>query len=166
VDILLACEPQEKGEPLKPATPGTPGDLQVIPVLLELLNGISSVRIYIPKDLISSASRQSVAMSLQEVIKRFPDGIPLLDPIEDIKIEDATFNKVIRHIEVLEDKLHLPKFTQLPDLSTTLEAYQKKVLVEEEIKKQKKKITQLRQCNITRRAKIHEESTKAAGIPH
>jgi len=139
VDVLLACVSSDRHEPPKPAPPGVT-DMQVIPVLLELLDGISSVRIYVPKDLTSLAARQAVAMSLQEVIKRFPDGIPLLDPIEDIKIEDATFTKVIRHIETLEDKLHLSKFTQLSDLSDSLQRYNEKVGLETEMKKIKKKL--------------------------
>jgi len=138
--VLLQCDPTEKNEVPKPAPPGVTPDMQVIPVLLELLDGISSVRIYIPKDLMSLAARQAVALSLQEVIKRFADGIPLLDPIEDIKIEDPTFTKVIRHIEALEDKLHLAKFTQLTDLASNLERYNEKVTIESEIKQIKKKL--------------------------
>lgn len=79
--------------------------MHVISVLLPLLDGISAVRVYVPKDLTSAAVRQSVHMSLAEVENRFPDGIPLLDPIEDLKIEDATFNKIIRNVETLEDKM-------------------------------------------------------------
>jgi len=118
---------KKKNEAPKPVPQGAViTEMQVIPVILELLDGISSVRIYIPKDLVSLAARQSVAKSLQEVIKRFPDGIPLLDPIEDIKIEDATFTKVIRHIEALEDKLHLPKFANYLPFQILLNTTNKK----------------------------------------
>ncbi len=54
------------------------------------------MRIYIPKDLRQLENRQSVGKSVKEVIKRFPDGVPLLDPIEDMKVEDADFKKVVR----------------------------------------------------------------------
>ena len=33
---------------------------------------------------------------LQEVEKRFPDGIPQLDPIEDMGIKDRALKEVIR----------------------------------------------------------------------
>ena len=39
--------------------------LQVVPVLLHLLAAISSVRLYIPKDLRSRDSRESVGKSIQ-----------------------------------------------------------------------------------------------------
>jgi len=110
-----------------------------VPVLLELLDGISSIRIYIPKDLMSFSARQSVAKSLNEVLKRFTDGPPLLDPIEDIRIEDVTFTKVIRHIESLEDKLKSPKF-DIQDLGSSLELYKEKILIENEMKEIKAKI--------------------------
>jgi ATP-dependent RNA helicase DOB1 len=70
----------------------------VIPVSLALLDGMSSIRVYIPKEVKSNESRQIVSKSLREVQKRFVDGIPLLDPIEDMKIEDASFKKLIRVI--------------------------------------------------------------------
>lgn len=67
-----------------------------MPITLTLLDGISSIRVYIPKDLRGTENRQSVGKSLKEVEKRFPDGIPLLDPIEDMKIDSEEFKKTIR----------------------------------------------------------------------
>jgi ATP-dependent RNA helicase DOB1 len=63
--------------------------------------------------------RNSLHSTLQIVEKRFPDGmyfpficyiahrlgIPLLDPVQDMHIEDETFNKLVRNIEAYEDKL-------------------------------------------------------------
>lgn len=70
--------------------------LQVVPVLLKHITKMSSIRLYLPKDLRSSDNRFSVGKSIQEVIRRFPDGVPLLDPIEDMNIKDEQFKKVIR----------------------------------------------------------------------
>ncbi|KAJ7386580.1 Exosome RNA helicase MTR4 [Desmophyllum pertusum] len=49
--------------------------MQVVPILLHLVKAISSVRLYIPKDLRSLDSRQSVGKSIKEVKHRFPDGL-------------------------------------------------------------------------------------------
>jgi hypothetical protein len=60
---------------------------------------VSSLRIYVPKDLRPLDNRQSVAKSINEVHKRFDEkegGIPLLDPIEDLNIDDPDFKKMIR----------------------------------------------------------------------
>ncbi len=59
--------------------------------MLRHLSKLSSVRLYVPKDLRSSDSRYSVYKSLEEVQKRFPDGLPLLDPIKDMKIKQEEF---------------------------------------------------------------------------
>lgn len=42
--------------------------------------------------------------SLREVEKRFPDGVPLLDPVEDMKIKDQEFEDIVRRIETLEHR--------------------------------------------------------------
>ena len=49
-------------------------------------------------------NRESVGKSLKEVEKRFPDGIPLLDPVEDMKIKEGEFEETVRKIEVLEQR--------------------------------------------------------------
>ena len=52
-------------------------------------------------------NRESVGKSLKEVEKRFPDGVPLLDPVEDMKIRESDFEDCVRKIEVLEQRLDL-----------------------------------------------------------
>ena len=46
----------------------------------------SAVRIYLPTDLRPLCNRATVGKSLLEVQRRFPDGLPLLDPVQDMKI--------------------------------------------------------------------------------
>ena len=54
--------------------------------------------------LILLENRESVGKSLKEVEKRFPDGVPLLDPVEDMKIREGDFEETVRKIEVLEQR--------------------------------------------------------------
>ena len=54
--------------------------------------------------LIFLENRESVGKSLKEVEKRFPDGVPLLDPVEDMKIREGDFEETVRKIEVLEQR--------------------------------------------------------------
>ena len=83
---VLPCPSGQKGEPL------------VIPVLLSTLNGISHIRIYLPlsKDLRPIAARETVWKSILEVQRRSPDGIPLLDPIENMEIKDEKFKVLVK----------------------------------------------------------------------
>jgi hypothetical protein len=44
-------------------------------------------------------------MAVQELDRRFPDGVPKLDPIEDMGIEDENLAKIVREIDAEEKKL-------------------------------------------------------------
>ena len=63
---------------------------------LSIVTNVSAVRLYIPRDLTTSDNRKSVLKSVQEVEKRFPDGLPQLDPIEDMGIKDQRFSEIIK----------------------------------------------------------------------
>ena len=81
---VLPCPSGQKGEPL------------VLPVLLSTLNGISHLRIFLPKDLRPISSRETVWKSVLEVQRRSPDSIPLLDPIENMGIKDEKFKVLVK----------------------------------------------------------------------
>lgn len=65
-------------------------------MMLETVTEISSVRLYFPEDLRPIDSRLTVLKTLQEVKKRFPNGLPQLDPIEDMKIKDKSLQDIVR----------------------------------------------------------------------
>ena len=92
VDVLLYCDPNQK--PPAPCAPGEKGEMVVVPCMLTSVDCLSSVRIYLPKDIRTADSRQSVYKAVQEVKNRFKDGLPLLDPVEDMNIEDESFKKL------------------------------------------------------------------------
>uniref|UniRef100_A0A673TNT1 Exosome RNA helicase MTR4 n=1 Tax=Suricata suricatta TaxID=37032 RepID=A0A673TNT1_SURSU len=72
VEVLLRCSKESlknsATEAAKPAKPDERGEMQVVPVLVHLLSAISSVRLYIPKDLRPVDNRQSVLKSIQIAI--------------------------------------------------------------------------------------------------
>jgi ATP-dependent RNA helicase DOB1 len=67
-----------------------------VPVTLSTLDGISHVRLFLSGDLKPVEERNSVLKSIMEVKKRFPEGIPQLDPIENMGIKDEGFKKLVR----------------------------------------------------------------------
>lgn len=81
---------------IRPPKEGEKSHMQVVPVLLKCLQSISHVRIFLPKEVQTVDSRASVKRSLDEIKKRFPDGLALLDPIENMKITDDSFKKLMR----------------------------------------------------------------------
>eukprot|EP00002_Diphylleia_rotans_P027081 TRINITY_DN541_c0_g1_i1.p1 TRINITY_DN541_c0_g1~~TRINITY_DN541_c0_g1_i1.p1 ORF type:complete len:1028 (-),score=254.82 TRINITY_DN541_c0_g1_i1:2032-5115(-) len=145
VDVVLHCQPIDKSAATTAVKPQMcpltdKGEMQVVPVSLALLNGFSSLRIVIPKDLRSSESRQSVGKSLREVLRRFPSGIPMLDPIQDMKIEDEVFKASVRKVEALESRITSNPDFKAQDIQARMLDYERKVQLETQIKTLKKEI--------------------------
>lgn len=134
--------------------------------MLHLLTSISSVRLYIPKDLRPFDNRQLMLKSiqvktaailkqrhettqqisvsnvffflfssplltfcLQEVQKRFPDGVPLLDPIDDMGIKDPALKKVIQKVEAFEHRMYSHPLHSDPNLESLYSLCEKKAQV-------------------------------------
>jgi ATP-dependent RNA helicase DOB1 len=143
VDVLLSTEPNNNpGAIPKPPSDTNNAVLQVIPVLLSIISGMSSVRVFLPKDLRSAESRQTVAKSLKEVQKRFPHGVPILDPIEDMKIQEDDFKKTLRKLESIEDRMEKASEFKTDSLKERVKLYTRKQQLEGEIKALKKHIKQ------------------------
>lgn len=131
--------------------------------MLHLLTSVSSVRLYIPKDLRPYDNRQLMLKSIQvqsraisqgvedisvnhlhffflqsfcpqEVQKRFPDGVPLLDPIDDMGIKDPALKKVIQKIEAFEHRMYTHPLHSDPNLESVYSLCEKKALVRNFVK--------------------------------
>lgn len=87
---------QDLPQGIRPPVGDEKAKMEVVPVLMSCVESIGFVRIYLPKDLKSVDQRHTVRRSLDEVKRRFPDGIAILDPIEDMGITDNSFRKLLR----------------------------------------------------------------------
>jgi len=111
VDVLLNCEvaaghgKSDLTSSARPCPFGQRGEMRVVPVLLGKLSSISSLRLYIPKDLVPKSARQATGKKLSEVKTRFPKGIPMLDPVEDMKIKDEDFLKLMLKADKCQSRL-------------------------------------------------------------
>ncbi|KAK4549673.1 ATP-dependent RNA helicase mtr4 [Oleoguttula mirabilis] len=90
---------------VRPPVPGEKGKLEVVPVMNGTLDSIGHLRVFLPTDLRTQEQRNTVRKALEEVERRFPDGIAILDPIENMGIKDDHFKDTMRKIEKLEHKL-------------------------------------------------------------
>ena len=81
---------------IQPCPAGEKGEFAVLPVLLSTIEGISHIRIFLPKDIKGIEARNTALKSVQEVKRRFPDGIALLDPIDNMGIVDDDFKKLLK----------------------------------------------------------------------
>jgi ATP-dependent RNA helicase DOB1 len=70
--------------------------MEVVPVVLNCIESIGHLRIFLPTELKSPEQKNNVRKALDEVKKRFPDGIAILDPIENMNIKDDSFKRLLR----------------------------------------------------------------------
>ncbi|GAB4854072.1 Helix-loop-helix protein 2 [Ancistrocladus abbreviatus] len=143
VDTLLHCSSgsSENGSRPKPfpPRPGEKGEMHVVPVQLPLLSALSKLRISIPNDLRPVEARQSILLAVQELEKRFPQGLPKLNPVKDMGIEDAEIVDLVNQIEDLELKLFAHPLHKSQDVHQ-IKCFQKKAEMNHEIQQLKSKM--------------------------
>ena len=81
---------------VRPPAAGDKGKMEVVPVVLNCIESIGHLRVFLPNELKSTEQRNNVRKALSEVKKRFPDGIAILDPIENMNIKDDSFKRLLR----------------------------------------------------------------------
>ena len=165
VDVLLLVGSDNKFAPtvndglppgVRPPAPGDKGKMEVVPVVLNCIESIGHIRVFLPTDLKTAEQRNNVRKSLNEVKKRFPDGIAILDPIDNMMIKDDSFKRLLRvrvsrplaacmtnarqKIEVLESRLLTNPLHNSPRLPELYSQYAKKIAMSEKIKDTKKEI--------------------------
>ncbi|XP_057955218.1 DExH-box ATP-dependent RNA helicase DExH10 isoform X2 [Malania oleifera] len=143
VDTLLHCSPNsnENGARPKPCPPrpGEKGEMHVVPVQLSLISALSKLRISIPSDLRPLEARQSILLAIQELGNRFPQGLPKLNPVKDMGIEDPEFVELVSQIEELEQILLAHPVHKSQD-EHQMRCFQRKAEVNHEIQQLKSKM--------------------------
>jgi ATP-dependent RNA helicase DOB1 len=76
-----------------------------MPCPLRNVAAIAQTRITLPKNLMAHESRVSAMLSVVEVINRFPEGVPLVDPEIDMGIQDAELAATRRQLAEVQRQL-------------------------------------------------------------
>ncbi|KAH6613463.1 rRNA-processing arch domain-containing protein [Chaetomium tenue] len=121
-----------------PAKPGDPGRWEVVPCFLSCMKAICQVRLHAPKKLSSWEDRETLGKMLKETKRRFPDGLPLVDPLENMGITDDSFKKLLRKIEVLESRLVANPLHNSPLLDELWQKLDTKLGLADQIKDKKR----------------------------
>ncbi|KAG2608848.1 hypothetical protein PVAP13_4KG010400 [Panicum virgatum] len=142
VDVLTRCSVSKDSSgkktmkiiPLKEC-----GEPVVISLPLSQIDGLSSIRMYIPKDLLPVEARENTLRKVEEVLSRFAkDGVPLLDPEEDMKVQSKSFRKATRRIEALEGLFEKHDIRGSPHIQQKLKVLHAKQELSAKIKSIKK----------------------------
>lgn len=151
LDVMLFCAPLKQGEKRattvpRPSPHSDPkGEALVVPVLLNLVSEISQVKLHMPKDLRNDENRRQVWKAVQETLSRFPSGIPLLDPIDDMEINTEAFQELVNKTRSTEETLESkPLFALEKSKDATailrLEEYGRKAVLLDKIRDLKRAI--------------------------
>ncbi|TPX17115.1 uncharacterized protein E0L32_003233 [Thyridium curvatum] len=125
---------------LIPPDDGVYKKLEIVPCLLNCVASFAQIRVFMPDEVRTNQGKAGLGKVIREVKKRFPDGIPILDPIESMRITDDSFKKLMRKIEVLESRLLSNPLHGSPNLPELWEKYKEKVELGDKIKEKKKAI--------------------------
>lgn len=126
--------------PLVPPQSKETAQMRVVPISLDNIFKISSVRLKIPNDLKRPEQRQTVAKTVNAAKKQFGGEVPLLDPIEDMQIKSEEFNSLVCKINTYEKRLK--EFGQID--KKRLEQYMTKSQLGEQIEKTKQNLQKAR----------------------
>lgn len=139
---LIKPQNPDFAEGIRAAEPGEKAVSAIIPITLDSISQIGNLRLYMPKDIKASGQKEVVSKSLNEVKRRFPEGIPITDPVKNMKIDDEDFLKLVKKIEVLEAKLYSNPLAKSAKLNVLFDKYSKKDALKKDIQKLKQKITE------------------------
>lgn len=143
VDVLLHVDEDSEKEGIpKPCPDGKKGSVEVVPVVAKLISKISSLRIYYPNDLRPADNRRSVLNRIAEVKKRYPDGPPLLNPVQDMHIKDKDFIDTLSMLEKFEKRLFAHPLHNSQELADIYVKFMEKQEIEKDLKNAKQALRQ------------------------
>ncbi|CAF3556525.1 unnamed protein product [Adineta steineri] len=124
---------QKSTADLQPCPLSEKGEMKAIPIQHTLIRDVSAIRVYLPDDLRTKEARQSVLKSVQEIKRRHPLGLPLLDPIKDMDIKSSEILACIKQYSTLQTRLNEHPLTKNPELKSLYEQYERKANIERQV---------------------------------
>lgn len=105
--------------------------MRLFTVSLECVDRISAVVLYVPNDVHPPEARKNVGIAVKEVQKRFPDGVPLLDPIKDLGVKDDEYQLLLQRAAELTTRMaqhiesHPDVLSNTDERTTQIQKYQR-----------------------------------------
>ncbi|KAJ8529724.1 hypothetical protein K7X08_036559 [Anisodus acutangulus] len=138
IDVLTRCivQKDEVGrKTIKIVRLKDAGEPAVVSLPLSQIHSLSSVRLVIPKDLLPSEVRENTLKKISEVLNRFAkQGMPLLHPEDDMKVQSSSYRKASNRIEALESLFEEYEIAKSPFIKEKLKVLHKKKELTSKIK--------------------------------
>lgn len=131
------------------------GEPAVVSLPITQIESLSSIRIIIAKDLLPFEARENTLKKVSEVLSRFSkEGIPLLDPEDDMKVQNDDYKKKARRVEALESLFDKHEVAKSPLIEQKLKVLHTK-------KEMKVKVKAIRETMRTSTALAFKDELKA-----
>ena len=143
VDVMVHIKQRGfKGDKVEPGPITEDGEMEVVPMSLECIQDISTIVLVLPNDLIQQSHKLIVKDSLKEVHNQFGSGIPIMDPVKEMKIQDQELSDSIKKIDAFNKKLEglKNKFGGGSFLNDQVEVYRNKMAIDKQAKFLRSKI--------------------------
>ncbi|ORY03535.1 antiviral helicase [Basidiobolus meristosporus CBS 931.73] len=150
VEVLIYCaagtvitlDPNFCATHVEPCPPGENGVMIPVSLPLSALIEVSSLRIFLPKELDSKPAqgRNTVYTYLKNLESRFPDGFPLLDPVGDLNVPEQDIVHLVKKIEELENVLYSNALVNDPRLPELYNSYAHSKLLQRKIREVKNEL--------------------------
>ncbi|KAF6013988.1 ATP-dependent RNA helicase mtr4 [Brettanomyces bruxellensis] len=119
---------------VRPATKKEKSTIAIIPITLNSIQEISSCRSIMPKDIKNSRSQKTLDKALKEIVRRHPNGLPILNAINKMHINDKDFLQLEKKISILKKKVSSTSIANSPHLEELVKQYSKFVSTKNNIK--------------------------------
>lgn len=129
VDILANCvtnKETSKSGTVRPIPLDETGEPLVASMPLSQIEHLSAIRVNVVKDLRSSDARESMLNKVREILRRFPEGVPMLDPEDDMQVDSSSYKKAVRRLEGIESLIQNNTLVSSSTLEDRLRSYHKK----------------------------------------
>ncbi|KAK4339852.1 hypothetical protein RND71_041314 [Anisodus tanguticus] len=138
IDVLTRCivQKDEVGrKAIKIVRLKDAGEPAVVSLPLSQIHSLSSVRLVIPKDRLPSEVRENTLVKISEVLNRFAkQGMPILLPEDDMKVQSSSYRKASNRIEALESLFEEYEIAKSPFIKEKLKVLHKKKELTSKIK--------------------------------
>lgn len=139
VNLIKLANP-DMPEGIRPARGDEKSRAEYIPITLDSIREISSVRLKMPDDYKSSAAKRSLVRTLKDLPKKLKDGIPLMNPVDAMKIDDQDFLVLLKKVAVLKEKLSLHSLNENEAIEELYAKFASKMAIQDKIDGLKQKI--------------------------
>ncbi|KAL3691924.1 hypothetical protein R1sor_005575 [Riccia sorocarpa] len=129
VDVLIntiAKNNDTRRKAPRPIDMESPGEPVVAAVPLSQLESLSAIRIHIIKDLRPIEAREKCKKTVREVLRRFPKGLQMLDPEDDMQVNNKEYKKAVRRLEAVEKMITDHPVASSPTLPARMKILQRK----------------------------------------